>query len=1367
MDWDDFEARAREAVPSQELKAKRCWIGVLSHEKTPDAVLHEMDFVWMIGHNKISIQKIHDTYQKRNEGLDFQLEHKDKVVDRNDTIKEFLAPNGVLVLFLARRSDEHQPLALPAARRTSEVTGRATTDAATQAHAAPPRTSPIADRVKDEPTGGMSRSMTPVSPHNKPVIAQPRDAPHPGEVATLRRQSFTENQKRILGLLGNPSTLPHSANTPPTAVVTSEMQPASERMNNRRPSIAEPQHRSSLAALPIPPSPQNDVLDASNVTIKAERRSLPVFHHMEEETQVSFDPENFFNRELSPEQDSQELAKPTDRSIRDIIDQQDPIMLEAGVKQSIKVLQRLQSSFSRYAGNNQDAFAWNEAIETLIPQSQRKRTIVGVVGNTGAGKSSVINAMLDEERLVPTNCMRACTAVVTEMSWNASTDWSSKYRAEIEFITREDWEKELKMLLREFLTDTGGISRDVSDQSSDAGIAWAKFHSVYPKRTRDSLSDCTIESLMTESEVLAVLGTTKKINTASPNAFYKRLQGYVDSKEKVSKKDKAKDKDKQKKAFEMEYWPLIKVVKIYVKAQALSTGAVIVDLPGVHDSNAARAAVAQGYMKQCTGLWIVAPINRAVDDKAAKTLLGESFKRQLKYDGGFSSVTFICSKTDDISITEAIDSLELEDEVEGLYEQERQYQREIDNANEKIEDLKEAKQVYKLAQTEAVKDIEVWENLEERLQEGETVFAPKPKSNKRKRVQAKDARKRHQKGRTDFDDDGFIVSDEEDSSAESESGSDDEDKQAPGMPLTEDDIKVKIKELRESKKLARREALEYTRKIEELQPQDNELIDKIAAIKAEISHICIAGRNDYSKRAIQQDFAAGIKELDQENAAEEDEENFNPDEELRDYEEVAKSLPVFCVSSRAYQQMCGRLKKDDSVPGFKSPEETEMPQLQAHCKKLTEAGRVQTARTFLLSVCQQLTTFSLWASNDGTGLRMTDNDKHEQFRYLEKRLSELERGLEEAVRSCLNVMKKEMNGQIFNKYPDLINEAIEAAPDTAQKWGAHKSDGGLTWMTYKAIVRREGVYQSPAAGLRDFNADLVNPIVKKLATGWERAFQNRLPKAFDAFVKDSGRLLNNFHTAVEERARNNGVGLASLGALKNQICTYEQLFNDLNQILVTKMTELQREANRDFTPTIANIMHTVYDICANESGSGCYMRMKAHMSQQVDQNRHIMFHDATKTVKQHLDAMCKELEDVMDGRADEIYVKMKADYMRVLGGVQINETAVMPKEERALRADIMDILRSVDAQFEPIARGNFEQQEIAEQEIVDEHVTVEDDDNAFESAHESAQHGDSVTEDVDDTLITEPTPSKPGDGGSDKENRGLPTPSDDGMDEAL
>ena len=50
----------------------------------------------------------------------------------------------------------------------------------------------------------------------------------------------------------------------------------------------------------------------------------------------------------------------------------------------------------------------------------------------------------------------------------------------------------------------------------------------------------------------------------------------------------------------------------------MSTGAITVDLPGVHDANGVQATVAEGCMKQCSGLWIVTPIIRAVDDKAAK-----------------------------------------------------------------------------------------------------------------------------------------------------------------------------------------------------------------------------------------------------------------------------------------------------------------------------------------------------------------------------------------------------------------------------------------------------------------------------------------------------------------------------------------------------------------------------------------------------------------------------------------------------------------------------------------------------------------------------------------------------------------------------
>lgn len=278
----------------------------------------------------------------------------------------------------------------------------------------------------------------------------------------------------------------------------------------------------------------------------------------------------------------------------------------------------------------------------------------------------------------------------------------------------------------------------------------------------------------------------------------------------------------------------------------------------------------------------------------------------------------------------------------------------------------------------------------------------------------------------------------------------------------------------------------------------------------------------------------------------------------------------------------------------------------------------------------------------------------------------------------------------------------------------------------------------------------VDPIVKKLATGWERAFQNRLPRAFAAFVAESGKVLHKFHEAVEERARQNGVGLASLSTLKTQIYTYEMLFGELNQVLIDSMTELQRDANRDFTPTIASIMHTVYEICTDEHGQGSFKRMKAAMSEHVERNRHHMFNEATMTVKRHLDAMCGKLEELMEVRADEIFMKMRDDYIRALGGVQVNQEAVMSREERSMRSDIVDKLRAVDAQFEPISKGKLAS---ADDNADAENLAAVDEDEesvAFESADESANEDttgganedsimqESIMQDNDDTGIAEP-----------------------------
>ena len=333
-------------------------------------------------------------------------------------------------------------------------------------------------------------------------------------------------------------------------------------------------------------------------------------------------------------------------------------------------------------------------------------------------------------------------------------------------------------------------------------------------------------------------------------------------------------------------------------------------------------------------------------------MLGDSFKRQLKMDGGYSSVTFICSKTDDISLTEAQDSLGLEDEMGPLYAKSEDLRKSKKALQQKMSDLKETKGDISTTMETADEELEVWEKLQEQHSEGRTVYPPKAESlsKKRKRVDKKSPTRKKSKYTEPDTDDDFI---DDDTDEPSEAGSDyatSEFDQDRGEPVTEDDITTKIADLRATKKIGPREKAQLDEQLKAIRKEILELDTEQDAIDAQLSAKCISGRNEYSRSAIQKDFAAGIKELDQELAEEEDAANFNPEVDARDYDEVARSLPVFCVSSRAYQKLKGRLQKDKAVPGFEDVDETEIPLLQAHCRKLTEAGREAACKRFLTNL---------------------------------------------------------------------------------------------------------------------------------------------------------------------------------------------------------------------------------------------------------------------------------------------------------------------------------------------------------------------------------------------------------------------------------
>ncbi|KAI0538109.1 hypothetical protein GGR58DRAFT_513346 [Xylaria digitata] len=907
--------------------------------------------------------------------------------------------------------------------------------------------------------------------------------------------------------------------------------------------------------------------------------------------------------------------------------------LEAAVSVATGLLDQLQDALGH--STDEEADRWINAIISLRAHTAPTRTIVGVVGNTGAGKSSVINALLDEERLLPTNCLRACTASPTEISFNYSDDPQELYRAEIEFISTEEWIRELQILFSDLLDDKGKVCREATKTDSDAGVAYAKVKAVYPNKTREMLAQASPKDLANEPGVHAILGTTKVLKKETAKEIYQEMQHYVDSKEKstgsISKKERADAL--------MEYWPLIKVVRIFTKANALSTGAVVVDLPGVQDSNAARAAVAANYMKSCTGLWIVAPITRAVDDKTAKTLLGDSFKRQLKYDGTYSAVSFICSKTDDISITEAADSLGLEAEISHSWEAAEKIKEVESSLESRISNLNKDKVALGRQLDGCETETDRWEDLRSQLSGGKAVYAP---SNSKKRRRAARPIGSRKNLRSDVDED-FDASD---------SGpSDQEDSQSEQnrVPLTKENIEEQISSLRAQRKKIRRERGSLDTEMARLLQEIEENQTKREKILADFKAICIQGRNDYSRGAIRQDFAMGIKEMDQENAAEEDDATFDPDQDTRDYDKAARSLPVFCVSSRAYQKLSGNLEKDDfQSHGFPSIKDTEIPKLQEHAKKLTEAGRMSHCRHFLNDLSRLINSMKLWSADNGTGSNLTDEEKNEEEAHLKKLLSHLEEELESLLKLSAASIRTTLQEHIWDSINESIPLAIEAAPGIANSWGECRAKGGLFWSTYKATVRREGVY-SGASGPRDFNQELFDPISRGLVTGWERAFQRRLPAILKDFAKKGTEMLEVFHQTVKARVEQRHVHVTGLITLSSQIQAHARTMQALPDTVYAEITESQREASRQFTPAICNAMMDAYIICTNERGTGSYLRMKEAMAEHVEIARHSMFSEATEAVKELIGAMCRSVMENIGDSIQVVFDTMYMEYMRTLG----------------------------------------------------------------------------------------------------------------------
>ncbi|TGJ81074.1 hypothetical protein E0Z10_g7676 [Xylaria hypoxylon] len=896
------------------------------------------------------------------------------------------------------------------------------------------------------------------------------------------------------------------------------------------------------------------------------------------------------------------------------------------------------------------------SINSLKERANTPRTVLGVVGGTGHGKSSLINVLLEEDKLVPTNCFRACTAVVTEISWNSSDDPDHRYIAEVEFVSVEDWDRELGCLFHDLNASSGGPSSEGQLEESDAGIAWAKIKAVYPKVTKQVIGQTDPKVLADDPAVKTLLGTIKTVRKRTADELYEAIQIYVDSNKKIN--NPSFDREGNSSTRKMELWPLIKVVRIYTKADVLSTGAVIVDLPGVRDSNAARAAVAAKYIEKCSGLWVVSMIARAVDDQAAQELLGTQFKQQLQLDGNYSNVTFVCSKTDDIIVHEAAQDLGLSDELQKLCNVTRNLS--ALKASLELERLDQRKTAISMYAEEVDKHIDRYEKLRNLQSKGETVTPPKEYLRKRKVSEHRTARPNKRRR---------VNSDEESQDTQWVSTEDRWRDLEKGMPkfsaeyqLTHEDIQLMTEYLRSQKQTAIDEKGNLQENIEDGKYRIACLEEEVSELEEQLGVACVSRRNDCSRQVIRDQFALGLKELDEYEAQRTDPNNFDPENLQRDYDKVRHSLTVFCVSSRAYKS----LANEERVVGFGNVNDTEIPQLQAHTKKLTETTRIRNARSFLNDLVQTLNSLYLWSSGNDIELYLTEEEKRAEMGYVREQVTELEKRLQLANEEFSRQLNEILEA-LFKHVMAATLHAAKCALSIAHSWASRKrGDGGLP-------LEYSQAQEDPEISTK---AKLAAPLFQKLSNHWETTFSKKIPEALDAHVKTCQGHQEYIQGLIKSRLQEKVALGDIIGMLQDQDKARVNGFTNKIRSFNPDITTTQREANREFASTIQKNLKPVYKRCAMDKGPGVLARMILVVETGIKKRQRTIFNNAFKLVTAKLSEIPGNIQEELQTYIGVMRDGMISDYSNVIFGGDSSE------EVRIVREGVLELLNEVDSRFQ-------------------------------------------------------------------------------------
>ncbi|KAM0805279.1 hypothetical protein BDR22DRAFT_969026 [Usnea florida] len=287
-----------------------------------------------------------------------------------------------------------------------------------------------------------------------------------------------------------------------------------------------------------------------------------------------------------------------------------------------------------------------------------KPRIVGLMGDSGVGKSSLINSLLDVPDIALSGANgEACTNVITEYHQalpSQQTPFMSEITLERPITVRRILQSHLDRYHSSLCLSNETMDQEAIDElNAHVSTAIEIFQELFADREEFSNEERTREYLeraqsASDTKMLDQLcewiqesisnygaeGGILRRSAYAPEELANEIERFVKSCKHVLDEDDC---------HVPSLWPLVRTVRVFLDSALLKRGLIIADLPGLSDSNKTRTIATTRYMRRCHFGLLVAPIARIQTDNLVQRRLGE-IHRLFGHRKGL-----LCSKIDDVN----------------------------------------------------------------------------------------------------------------------------------------------------------------------------------------------------------------------------------------------------------------------------------------------------------------------------------------------------------------------------------------------------------------------------------------------------------------------------------------------------------------------------------------------------------------------------------------------------------------------------------------------------------------------------------------------------------------------------------------------